>query len=187
MSNQIIAFAGKKESGKSTAAELVRIIQPDHKSVCRLSFADPLKEMVEALLFYAGASLDELDNDKELFIPAIGASYRELCQSLGNDWARKFFNPVLCVNLMAQRIDELDGEWLIIIDDVRYKNEADFIRDQGGLLVHIETPSHIVDTHESEAGFHKLSHEPVVINHKDFRFIKDIVEISNDYVNGDVT
>lgn len=157
----IIGIAGKKGAGKSTVAERLE----DH-GFGGMAFATTLKKMVSVLLRGIGLSAAEIrraELDKEAIIPALGVSYRRLCQTLGTDWGRDMINPglwLMCANreLLTSPIEH------VVFDDVRFDNEADLIRQHGGLIIHVIRQSDQVDGHASESGIELIDGDAVVGN-----------------------
>jgi hypothetical protein len=148
----IIGLTGKKGCGKSTAAAEISKQGPGELGFARASFSEPLKDMVETLLFALGID-DMYTRDKESTIPRIGGSLRHLYQTLGTEWGRNLIHPGLWVTAMDSSIKYHYQGRNIIIDDVRFENEADYIRRQGGIIVHIERNGLIsTDNHPSENG-----------------------------------
>jgi hypothetical protein len=147
----IIGFAGKKQVGKSTATGWLV-----DAGFARSSFAEPMKEMAVSMLVGMGLSFDEVMffmQYKEERMPLLGVSMRHLLQTLGTDWGRQLIHPDVWVMATARRIeDQLNQGRDVVIEDVRFENEAAFIRDHGGLVVHIERETGYSDGHESESG-----------------------------------
>jgi hypothetical protein len=147
----IIGFAGKKQAGKSTAAGF--LVAAGFK---RVSFAEPMKVVAEHLLMCAGMSSHNVrffERHKEDPMPIVGVTMRHFLQTLGTDWGRKLIHPDLWVMAAAGRIESMLSEGQdLVFEDVRFENEAAFIRDRGGLIVHIERKTGAVDPHESESG-----------------------------------
>lgn len=159
----IVGFAGKKQVGKSTAAGF--LVAAGFR---RISFADPMKRMASGLLRAVGFSDGDIsyyENNKELAMPVIGVSMRHLLQSLGTDWGRNLIHPDLWVMAasswvgvsMANAVD-------VVIEDVRFENEAAFIRKHGGLILHIERETGYQDGHASEAGIKFKPGDAVIYN-----------------------
>ena len=144
----IIGFAGKKESGKSTAAEALL-----RRGFRRYSFARPIKRMVRLLLRDCGLDQEQLafhEHHKEDLIPSLGVSFRQLCQTLGTEWGRACVHPDLWV-IAAN--EYLTGFGDYVVDDVRFENEATLIRQSGGLIIHVRRPGLADDdAHASESG-----------------------------------
>lgn len=138
---QIIGLTGKAGAGKTTVAmHLER-----HYGFKRLSFAEPLKRM----LIETGLATYE-----ELYVTKTPMS-RKLMQVIGTDIIRNRVDKDFWVKQMAERIIELtrSGYFRFVIDDVRFQNEADFIRRLGGIVILItrDCKDRVTDyNHESE-------------------------------------
>lgn len=143
----IVGLAGRKGSGKSTVAEILK----DKFGYRTMSFATPLKDMLMAM----GVTEDEIYNIdlKEKPLERFGGkSPRELLQLLGTDFARNMVAEDVWVRALEARIDPKD---MLVIDDVRFPNEAEMIRDHGGKIVRVIREGQeqgLIDTHVSEAG-----------------------------------
>ncbi len=114
--------------GKSTAA---RFLQSQGFDV--VSFAAPLRSMVFSLLLDLGYSSGEaftlLHDRKEEVLPALGVSTRHLLRTLGTEWGRSCVHPELWLMSFRSR---LAGLQLVVVDDVRFPNEAQLIQQLGG-------------------------------------------------------
>jgi len=143
----IIGLTGKKQSGKSTVARILC----ENFNFVEFSFAGPMRVMLSSIGF-------EEPKDKELIDDRFGFSYRQAMQSLGTEWGRKL-NPDLWLNLMKENITDKN----IVISDVRFENEAEYIRSVGK-LVHIQRDTGVVDSHISEQGITPLINEDVIYN-----------------------
>ncbi len=78
-------------------------------------------------------------------------------QLLGTEWGRHMISANLWVDLAEQNLDCLsavfDGVPGFVVSDVRFENEADFIRKRGGTVIHLYRPDAAeVNPHISEAG-----------------------------------
>lgn len=156
----IIGIAGRKGVGKSTAAARLSDI-----GYAPLSFAATLKGMVRLLLRNIGVTDSELafsEINKESIIPRVGSSWRELCQTLGTDWGRSI-NPDLWLLAAANEMAYYNFHQDFVFDDIRFENEADFIRKQGGLIIHITRDTGFIDEHASEIGI-AIHDEDIAIN-----------------------
>jgi hypothetical protein len=149
----IIGLAGLARSGKDTVAELL-LAERFFFPFLSTSFALPMKEMI-----YAGLGLKDKENDKALEL--YGKSYRHIAQTIGTEWGRKCIHPDLWLNITANRCTGLNT----IITDVRFENEAEFVR-ANGILVHVNRhdQQHVEESfHTSEAG--------VTIKHDDYKIL----------------
>jgi hypothetical protein len=151
---RVIALCGRARSGKSTAAQAIAA-----KGGTRISLADPIKAMLLVLLRdYAGvpdADARIFGDRKEDPIMALACvSGRRLMQTLGTEWGRHTIGPDLWAEIMVKRIERLRDPHrpLIVIDDVRFINEAEILRDRcGAQIVRVVRPGlkHVAD-HASE-------------------------------------
>lgn len=162
----IVGFTGKKQSGKTTAAD--HLVANGYR---RMSFATTLKSMVALMLSDCGIPVDQIiyyQETKEAVIPAIGVSYRSLCQTLGTEWGREHVHHDLWVNIARHRINVLHDTARslgVVFDDVRFDNEARMIRDMGGMIIHMRRGEFgRGDLHRSEAGVRVEAGDAVIQN-----------------------
>lgn len=135
----IVAFSGKAGSGKNTAASyLVDYLKAHQKTVSISAFADPIRFMLHAL--DVPAEYMYRRDCKEQDIPGFGASYRHMAQTLGTEWGRQCMGSSFWVKLMDLRLQKsaVQEADFIIITDVRFQNEAQYVLDQGGLLIEVQ-------------------------------------------------
>ncbi|SEQ10673.1 hypothetical protein SAMN04244573_01033 [Azotobacter beijerinckii] len=166
MSTLLIGLTGAAHSGKSTAArELVA-----HYGFLHYAFAQPLKAMLAQGLNLSDAQLEGAQ--KEAPLPWLGKSPRELLQTLGTEWGRHLVHPELWLRIARQNLGNLadchpqaPG---IVISDVRYEDEAEFVRQRGGVLVHILRPdAPPIRTHATETGIAIGDNDLVIHNDSD--------------------
>lgn len=147
----LIGLAGPARSGKNTTADILC----RHWLAVQYAFALPLKAMLQA-----GFGLNDVDLDgwrKEEPNPLLGGkSPRQLLQTLGTEWGRQLVDPDIWVTQTrrwCQAFHDDDPDAAIILTDVRFQNEADFIRRNGGLIIHLRrTDCQPVSQHRSENG-----------------------------------
>lgn len=133
MGKIIIALTGPKGVGKSSIAK--KIESQDWQDRCILSFAEPLRRMASHLMPMQNMTNPEL---KEAPIDWLGGKTpRQILQSLGTDWGRNMVSPTIWIDTMRRIITEQAFD-TIIIDDCRFENEADMVRDMGGIVVGLE-------------------------------------------------
>jgi hypothetical protein len=159
----LIGLTGRAHSGKDTAACMI-------EAICltaginqqTFAFATSMRAALRAL----GVPPDYIKQPelKNKLIPELGASYRQLMQELG-DMGRKVL-PDFWVRFVARSISNLpDGVGLIVITDVRYPNEAEWIRANGGVIVQLNRKAAPeVRSHSSEQHFAELQAEYVIDN-----------------------
>ncbi|MBU1282857.1 MAG: deoxynucleotide monophosphate kinase [Gammaproteobacteria bacterium] len=164
MSHLLIGLHGLARTGKDTAASYLAA----HYALLSYAFADPLKAALAQLFGLTSAHLEGAL--KELPLPDIGKSPRELMQLLGTEWARNLVHRDLWLLLAKQNIGaQLDADQAhyngVIIRDVRFENEAQWIRSQGGVVVHILRPdAQPVAAHISETPLMRGNKDAMVHN-----------------------
>lgn len=153
----VIGIGGPKGSGKSTlAAYLVRTHAFRH-----LKLADPLKDMLRLFLSVRGLEDDVIERMIEGDLKETptrylgGKSPRHAMQTLGTEWGRNCLNENIWTEAMMDRIRAVraDEPWRdIVIDDVRFENEAALVRKAGGLVISLVGRGTVSDVHPSEGG-----------------------------------
>lgn len=141
----LIGIAGRARSGKDTVANFIVAAIGGY----RYSFADPIRAMLAPL----GVDMSDpyWQARKEEPIPALGVSPRRMMQTLGTEWGRQLINPDLWLIMAHQRL--LQSGPGMIIPDVRFDNEAAWIRKHGGRIIHVVRPdTKAVEAHASEDG-----------------------------------
>lgn len=173
MSNKpkLIGLTGLAGTGKDTLREMLET----HHGYIGMAFADPLRDMIGQLLDASATPRKWMTERhlKELPIPNLGVSYRQLAQTLGTEWGREKVDPALWVRIMAARIAARienhlyvgEPAPLIVISDVRMPNEAELIRDQGGVIWRLERSiARAVRPHDSEALIGTLPADRIINN-----------------------
>lgn len=133
---RLIALNGAKTVGKSTVAKALAALSDDIKI---LSFATPLRSMLSAM----GIDDHHLNVAKEEPIDGLNKSARQLLCSLGTEWGREMIDEKIWLWAMERQIINLvdkhpkKKDLIIVIDDCRFKNEAEWVYKQGGHLVHL--------------------------------------------------
>lgn len=127
---QLIALTGLKRAGKSTAAELLKKkLESDDKLIYKLSFATPIKEEAEFLIqqcsFSPYKSASELPKEQ----------VRLLYQWLG-DFGKYTNGPDYFIKVLDGAIDYNNTD-AIIIDDLRFEIEAQWVRSKNGVIIRI--------------------------------------------------
>lgn len=161
---RLIGLTGRAGSGKDTFAGFLN----KHINFEPYSFAGPLKDAC-CLLF--GWTRHQIDHDrefKEAVDPRWGFSPRRAMQLMGTEYGRQLLREDLWVHMAQVRLDETRKAGLLITD-VRFENEATWIRANGGLVVHIfraDLPT--VEGHASESGVEYQAHDAVIRNNGSF-------------------
>ena len=140
----IIGIAGKATSGKDTAGKYFI----ENYQFLHYYFAKPLKDGAKIMF---GLTDEQLLN-KEKIIEPWGRSPRQIYQLLGTEVGRSIDTNVWVKN--AQMFIDNSCGRSVVITDVRFSNEALWIREQGGVVVYIERDQPTIEEfgHSSENG-----------------------------------
>jgi hypothetical protein len=141
---KILAFSGRKQSGKTTSAQYVESVINNNYLNIRYktyNFADPLKQ--DICINILGLTYDQCygsDEDKntmtDLEWNSKKLTAREAMEIIGTDIFRRLKNNVW-VDATINKINK-DGLDLAIIPDCRFPNEVDTILDHGGYVVRLD-------------------------------------------------
>lgn len=154
----IVGVYGKKRTGKDTFVR--HCISKKDRHVVQYNFSRPIYSM----LIDCFLDDDEVppfdpvtgDWDKEQIIEPYGVNLRHMLQTLGTDWGRNLINKDVWVFKAQQWLDKVlssplaNKRMLIIFSDVRFSNEVNFIKRNGGYLVEVRRDTGLQDNHASE-------------------------------------
>lgn len=138
----IIGLSGKAGAGKSTISSLLLELIPQRGELVKL--AGPLYGLQKIIYDY-------------LRLPQPKDKDRRLLQLLGTDWGRAQ-DPEFWIKRYYQNVQDTQvaGIPYVITDDVRFENEAAFIRQMGGVILLVVGRAEGMDSaaaaHSSEAG-----------------------------------
>ncbi len=139
--NLIGLYSSVMGSGKTTVTS---VLENEYKFV-NVKFAGTLKGMIHVLLKEVGyhTASDYTDGPlKETILPEFGVSTRYLMQTLGTEWGRGQIKGTLWVDVTKAKIGRLlSNGWNVVVDDVRFPNEFDLIRELGGVMVQVVRPA----------------------------------------------
>ena len=160
----LIGLTGLAGSGKDTVRSL---LEQDH-DFDGIAFADPIRDMLGVLLDSMEIPRDwMIERDlKEQDIPSLGVSYRKMAQALGTEWGRAL-NSNLWLDIAAEkiRVCQQYGNPGVVISDVRFVNEAQWIKSKGGVIWRILRPGvEPVRAHISEQLAAELPYDYVIDN-----------------------
>ena len=142
----LLGITGKAGSGKSTAAQVLI-----DAGWVRIKFADPLKDMLRAI----GLTEDQIEGHlKEVPCDLLqGKTPRWAMQSLGTEWGRGCIGERFWLDIARRKIALAMAAGLsVVVDDVRFENEAQVIRELGGLVLGISRNVNVSSGHVSEKG-----------------------------------
>ena len=154
----IIGITGRAGSGKSTLAE--GLIQ---RGFVRVRFVDPLKEMLRAI----GLSDDQVNGHLKEIPTAIleGKTPRFAMQTLGTEWGRNLISPTIWITLWRRMIAAqlAAGKYHIVVDDLRFLNEAEAIRSYNGKIWRVvrDVPA---GQHLSETEMQLIDEDTIIAN-----------------------
>lgn len=165
---KIIGFAGRKRSGKGLLTE---VIKSEEKNVVVITVANYLKLLCCDIL---GIDLDTLNERKDngytfeiypdekwfniihkktnISLDAIKneisnikfINIRQMLQVIGTDLIRKYNND-WHINSMIDDINSYSDDYVIAVDDVRFPNEVQAIKNMGGEVFFIIRPNWFYD------------------------------------------
>jgi hypothetical protein len=142
----VIGIAGRAGAGKNLAASMI----PGAVSV---GLADPLYAGISAM-FGVSESVLRARSLKERPLPPFGVTVRRLLQTLGTEWGRDSIATDIWIRLLDQRIADLEsrGVQVVAVSDVRFANEAEYVRRRGGVVWLVRRPgTEAPADHSSEA------------------------------------
>lgn len=142
----LIGITGKAGSGKDTAGEILA----EHLSYPTYAFAWPLKRycMIKFGLSWSDVNTQE---GKARYIPWLGCTVRDILQKEGTEHTKPFWGENFWVKRMEQILG--DNRDVGIITDVRFDLEAQWVIDNGGVIVEIQRDTtKKVNDHASESG-----------------------------------
>jgi len=145
-------------SGKTTIAKELEN-HPDY-NFQRMSMADPIRELAGKFLELNGLSQShaaEFFTDAELKdkeVGNLGVTPRHLLQTLGQEWGRTHVGEDVWLDIALMRAKELSVNGVdVVIDDIRYENEADGFFNLGATMLWVHRREAIeayTGTHGSE-------------------------------------
>ncbi len=180
----VIGFSGKMGHGKDEARRIARRICYRYHTA-RVAFGDILKREV--------AAATQLDVE---FINANKEQFRELLQCWGTQFRRKLFGENYWVRQMKREMDRLrndDGGYLqqpcdiVFVTDVRFPNEAEAIKDEGGVVVRVDRGDFILNqdaaSHSTETALDDYQFDYTLDNTGNLDQLKDgVLEMLNKFL-----
>ena len=180
----VIGLTGYKSSGKSLCAGYLCEKYNAHE----LAFANPLKKICSELYhvpldnFYdvklKEQNIDELNTTPRQLMQTIGMKFREVGHDIPNlivknPWIYNVEKDIM--NLTNKH----KGFTLIVISDVRFKDEYDMIKKNNGIIVGISRPTKAIpsiDNHISETSMKSLLPDYVLCNTSSIDKYKDDID-----------
>ena len=128
----IIGISGYVGSGKTTTSDWFI----GNHGFKRLSFADPIRNMIMALGI-PEATLRDPELKEQPHKLLLGRSPRYAMEKLGKEWGRELMHPQFWIGQFAAKADTMK---FVICDDVRYPNEVEAIHALGGKVYKLIVP-----------------------------------------------
>lgn len=174
MTVTLIGLTGVAGAGKDTAAQTLI-----DQGWVRVSFADPLREMLLALdplITYRGCAVLLSSLIKQYGWDEVkrgNTEVRRLLQRLGTEVGRNLISPNFWTDQAEKKINDLlMAEKNVVITDVRFANEAELIHRYGGKVIKIERSGvDQVRAHSSETL--DFSFDRIVHNDGDIQYLYD--------------
>ena len=156
-----IGLIGKLGSGKTTAAKHIAA----EYGYNRYSLAAPMREIVRIVYPH----MDKKD-----------PRYRQLMQKLGTDWFRSYDEDVW-VNVLLFRTSLETHP--VVVDDVRFVNEARTLLEKGWLLIYIDASDEVRKQRCIERDGHW---DESVLNHSSETQIEEAAQYAQYSIDGDL-
>jgi len=164
MTRRLIGFAGKKRAGKDTAGAV--LVSAGFQ---RISFAQPLKEMLADLLYLRGADIADIHEMIEGSLKEApseflsGRSPRHAMQTLGTEWGREQMGINFWTDTFRDGYNASTDD--VVVTDVRFPNEVEAIHALGGRVYYIERDGlQVHDPHKSEVSIDPTICDEVIRN-----------------------
>jgi hypothetical protein len=181
MTALLIALTGATGVGKDTVCQIL----VDQVKAVRIAFGDPVKKAAQAAFGLEDVWLT--DAYKTTVHPFWGLTPREMSQLVGTEAFRGTFGPDIWVRraeIEVARIRHEDPAKIIVVSDLRapdnIETEADWVRREGGVVVHIEGPQRRADVnvqHSSNALVKQHPQDYVLHNDGSMRQLRTLVQV----------
>lgn len=164
---KIIGFTGIAGSGKDTAANIIK----DEYNVDIFALAEPLKTACKILFNFSNEQLYNTELKEEID-KRWNKTPRQILQWLGTDILRKEINEDFFLINIKNRIDSSTKDY-ILITDIRFDNEAEYIKSLGGKIIKINRDMNLnngkTTTHSNHITEKGISLEliDIIINNND--------------------
>lgn len=198
----LVGLVGVKRSGKSTVA---KILQTKYK-FANLAFADPLKRMLLAAFpLLITVDMLWGDNKDDLYLSLFNdvkrLTLRNVLQMLGTDFFRDQVNRQIWVQYTLHEAEQLmtkgglyqptqgyqkmsthfaaamgNETRSVVVSDCRFLNEAQAIKDKGGIIIKINRDTALVDSHISENEMKEIPFDYQIDNNGSLKDLNESVE-----------
>lgn len=168
----LIGICGKAGAGKDSVADQIQRTG----TFVRHSLAGPIKQMLDVI----GVNCNSREN-KEKPHPIFGVSPRRMAQTLGTEWMRDLIDKDGWLKIAQDKWRQYYiNDVGMVVPDVRFENEVDWIRKEG-ILLHVIRPNvGEVSAHSSENGIEYGPNDIVIRNGGT---IEELNETTNKVIN----
>jgi hypothetical protein len=172
----LLGIIGKKGAGKSFVSKFLC----SNYDCQVVSMSTPIKQ-IACCFGFPPQSVYGTQADKEKIIPHTGISGRDFMQKFGTDFGREIFPKLFpkfhlgdSGNIWLQLLNnnlttqmQLYPTKLYVLDDIRFQDEADYIRKKNGILLKIvrnNTLTNQLDDHKSETTIDHIESDYIIDN-----------------------
>lgn len=175
----IIGITGHKQNGKDTIA---KYLINKHEFI-QFSFAEPLKE-ISKILF--GFTDEQVNGDKKEIIDDFWhLTPRSVLQFMGTEMFRNQISSLIpdighdfWIKILEKKILSLSPNYRnIVISDVRFPNEVEFIKKYNGIMINVFRNNLIsIDNHPSEQLIDTLKVDYYIPNNGSINELYKVIE-----------
>lgn len=150
MKRTVVGLTGYAQTGKDTVGQILT----GHRGYTRFSFADNVREAVYRLNpiidHWCSGSLGHAEPEAwtvQQLVDHYGWDHvkvhypeaRRLLQVMGTEIGREMFGYDSWIKMTGRQVqDHTEHGGRVVFTDVRFQNEADYIRSAGGIVVRVE-------------------------------------------------
>lgn len=160
----LIGIQGKKHVGKDTTAGFIAAqLLSRGRAATLVAFADPLKQVASSI---SGIPLEWFydQNLKEVVFPGINKTPRQIMEEANGPF-KKFWGDGVFVYPVARMWSQCQKDGTpLVVTDVRFQSEADWVREQGGVIVRVHRKTGSRSTAVSEVGLPPHPKDFVITN-----------------------
>ena len=188
----LIGISGKICSGKDTTGQIIQRLTSDNEISPYVSpwkikkFAHKLKLVAGIMLGVDPLKFEDQEYKKTMLgkdwdIDGVPMSVREFLQKLGAEGIRNGVHTNAWVNaLFADFIPTVEDDKVVIpqwiITDCRFPNEAQAIKDNGGIVIRVERDTDVISDHPSETALDDWNFDATIYNNRDLEALQDNVK-----------
>jgi hypothetical protein len=170
---KIIAFAGRKQSGKTSCSNFVKTLFPDDENFVKVyNFADPLKQ--DVCMNLLGLTYEQCYGDDEQKNTLTDILWneklltaREVMQLVGTDLFRAMKHDVW-TSATIQKI-QTEQKKIALIADCRFPNEVKAVKESGGVVIKLTrnpfNSDHLSETALDHENYDQRNFDTIITNH----------------------